>query len=396
MPGPCRADVRILLLSNHPKAPTGYGRAAGLIGPALRAHGHDVAYLATDHRIRYEDDYLGDPVFSASRGTFGFDIIGRYMREWEGDVLVSLHDLWTSEPGRIEEREWAWVPWFPIDSEPVMPAVAARLPHADARACFTAWGAAQCAALGFETAHVPLPLHPAFTPEASEPAAVELDIPAGAFLFGNVSAMVSGHISRKSHPQIIMAFARMAERHDDAYLYMHCPPRSTDGHDYLALVRHLGIEDRVIFVDSDDYNIGSFSVEDMADLYRRFDCMVLPSASEGFGYPLLEAQACGTPVIASGWMGMPELAWSGAMISPDRSEPVWMVSNATWRVPHVAAIHDAMEKAYAQGRRRVPAGLSGVIRERFTPLKLAGDLLDVVEAATMTDHIRTVPSGPVR
>jgi glycosyltransferase involved in cell wall biosynthesis len=46
------------------------------------------------------------------------------------------------------------------------------------------------------------------------------------------------------------------------------------------------------------------SLERLVELYRLADCLVLPTRGEGWGMPVLEAMACGTPAIATAWSGM--------------------------------------------------------------------------------------------
>lgn len=56
-------------------------------------------------------------------------------------------------------------------------------------------------------------------------------------------------------------------------------------------------------------------------LYAGCDAFVFPSWSEGFGWPVVEAQACGAPVIASNLQPMPEIGGSGALYAaPDQPE----------------------------------------------------------------------------
>ncbi|QTE30228.1 glycosyltransferase [Pengzhenrongella sicca] len=47
-----------------------------------------------------------------------------------------------------------------------------------------------------------------------------------------------------------------------------------------------------------------FAGYQMGSLYRSADCFVLPTRGEGWGQPVLEAMACGLPVIATGWSGV--------------------------------------------------------------------------------------------
>jgi phosphatidylinositol alpha-1,6-mannosyltransferase len=64
------------------------------------------------------------------------------------------------------------------------------------------------------------------------------------------------------------------------------------------MTRKLGMEDRVGL-------LGYVPDEDIPVLYSSADVFVLPSRSEGFGLVLLEAMACGTPVIGADAGGIP-------------------------------------------------------------------------------------------
>jgi glycosyltransferase involved in cell wall biosynthesis len=59
---------------------------------------------------------------------------------------------------------------------------------------------------------------------------------------------------------------------------------------------------------------------DLPELYRRADALLFPSWLEGFGLPLLEAMACGAPVVTSDRSSMPEVAGDAALLV-DPSDP---------------------------------------------------------------------------
>lgn len=76
-------------------------------------------------------------------------------------------------------------------------------------------------------------------------------------------------------------------------------------------VRKLKMEDRVKC-------LGHVSDEELVLLYSGASLMVYPSLYEGFGLPILEAMACGCPVISSNTSSMPEVAGDAAiLVSPD-------------------------------------------------------------------------------
>jgi glycosyltransferase involved in cell wall biosynthesis len=65
---------------------------------------------------------------------------------------------------------------------------------------------------------------------------------------------------------------------------------------------------------------GYFPSEDLAALYSAAEALIYPSLIEGFGFPILEAFACGTPVITSDRTSLPEVAGDAALlVNPDSS-----------------------------------------------------------------------------
>lgn len=71
-------------------------------------------------------------------------------------------------------------------------------------------------------------------------------------------------------------------------------------------VELLGLADDVIFT-------GRVPEEDLPPLYSGADCFLMPSLYEGFGIPVLEAMACGAPVVCSTASSLPEVAGDAAL-----------------------------------------------------------------------------------
>jgi len=72
-------------------------------------------------------------------------------------------------------------------------------------------------------------------------------------------------------------------------------------------VKNLNMEKEVTF-------LGFVDDSDLPKLYTAADLFVFPSLHEGFGLPILEAMACGAPVITSNVFCMPEVAGGAAVL----------------------------------------------------------------------------------
>jgi glycosyltransferase involved in cell wall biosynthesis len=70
-------------------------------------------------------------------------------------------------------------------------------------------------------------------------------------------------------------------------------------------IERLGLRDQV-------HVLGYVPTEQLVALYNLADCLAFPSLYEGFGLPVVEAMACGTPVVASRRGALPEVARSAA------------------------------------------------------------------------------------
>jgi len=121
------------------------------------------------------------------------------------------------------------------------------------------------------------------------------------------------HVGRnfyKNRETVLRVFARIHRRHPDARLLF--VGGATEA--LAGAVREEGLGDRVHFAD----HVPS---EKMAALYTTATLLLFPSLYEGFGYPVLEAQLCGTPVICSNAGSLPEVAGDGAILfAPDDVE----------------------------------------------------------------------------
>ena len=79
-------------------------------------------------------------------------------------------------------------------------------------------------------------------------------------------------------------------------------------------VEALGVGRRVHFT-------GYVADDDLPTLYNLADLFVFPSRYEGFGLPVLEAMACGTPVVCSNASSLPEVAGEAALLVPSDDAP---------------------------------------------------------------------------
>jgi glycosyltransferase involved in cell wall biosynthesis len=117
---------------------------------------------------------------------------------------------------------------------------------------------------------------------------------------------------RKDLPTLLRAFALLGPSAKDVCLALAGRPGWLYEQVY-DLVKSLGLSDRVRF-------LGGVPGGDLPALYSGARLFVLPSLYEGFGMPVLEAMACGAPVVCANTSSLPEIAGDAALLFPPGDE----------------------------------------------------------------------------
>ena len=342
-------SLRILWSANAPWAPTGYGIQGKYLLPRLRALGHEVANFAWYGLQGGMMNLDGMMIYPAVADMWGTDVVGAHCQHFKADVLISLQDNWVL-PANYTERvhPTLWASWFPVDSDPIPEQVAAISRTADYPIVYSKFGLAQARNVGIEATYIPHGVDTkAFRPlnaqERAE-ARIKLGFPQDAFVCVMVAAN-KGYPSRKSFAENIQAFAEFRSRHPNAYLYLHTLATTQHGGVDIQRILHacnLPVE-CVKLVDQYSYVIG-LPADYLTAMYGAADVLMAASMGEGFGIPIIEAQACGCPVITTNWTSMPELTFNGYTTQPVQR---WWTPLNTWAcVPSIANIIEALERIY--------------------------------------------------
>lgn len=165
---------------------------------------------------------------------------------------------------------------------------------------------------------------------------------------------------RKNLVRLVQAFAKVEMQNAKREIHLVLAgKRGWLFNELFDLVDHFGLRRRVLFP-------GYVADEDKAALLSGALVFVFPSLHEGFGLPVLEAQACGCPVITSTTSSLPEVAGDAALLV-DPEEP--------------SAIAAAMQRTAAEPGVRealIERGLRNV--RRFSWETCARTALNVIES----------------
>lgn len=337
--------MKILWHSVAPWCGTAYGQQTALWVPRIASLGHEVAVSAFSGLHGAALDWQGHTVYPGGSHLYGADSLPRHARHFRPDLVIALCDAWALGPVAMAGLPIAC--WVPIDCTPLGRADRIALSRGKAQTiAVSRHGEKMLTDAGHGPLLVPHGIDTAvFAPPAESPEALREELGLGGrFVAGIVAA--NSDERRKGWFEQLSAFARLHGRHGDAVLIAHTSPSQKGGLDLRGLATDLGIAGAVIW--TDDYAAGNGDVTpaQMARTYAAMHLLSSCSLGEGFGIPIAEAQAVGTPAVATNASAMAEVC-GGWLVD---GQPTWHPGHkARWVVPSIAAIDRVYEKAYQRG-----------------------------------------------
>jgi glycosyltransferase involved in cell wall biosynthesis len=143
-------------------------------------------------------------------------------------------------------------------------------------------------------------------------------------------AYVGKPTERRNLSPLIRAFAVLKKEKHISHRLLIVGANLPGTSPFRRVIAELGLDAEVVV-------IGYANHDELVWVYNAADLFVYPSSYEGFGMPVLEAMACGTPVIALNNTAFPEFAGGVAHLLPDASVNTLaegisaVLSDAAWR-----------------------------------------------------------------
>jgi glycosyltransferase involved in cell wall biosynthesis len=377
--------MKILIHSNAPWAGTGYGTQTAVLIEQFRHLGHSVKVSAF-YGLQGAALHISSEVevLAGSKDSYGNDMLLAHCQVHKPDVVVTLLDIWVLNPELLNMVKPFSI--IPVDHDPIPEAVVEGCKQVGQPIAMSKFGLEQMKGAGIEKAvYIPHALNMSLYEVIDRADARKLTgLPQDKFVVGMVLAN-KGAPSRKAFDQQIRAFAAFKKKYPDSVLYMHTDSKGYQGENLLRICELAGLKQGDFYIcDQYRYLNGNFSTANMVRLYNSFDVVLNATRGEGFGLPILESQACGTPVIVTDFSSMSELCYSGWKVG--YVDKVFTALDSYQVIPDVKQIEAALEQAYL-------ARDDGTYRD--TARKGAEEYSHLLVADTMWKPLlETVPAKP--
>lgn len=352
--------LRLLYSSNAFWAASGYGVQGKSLLPRLaelpvfggepgskagRENIAQFAWYGLDGGIDYKEGFRIYPKFD---DPYGNDVIGAHTRHFGANVVIPLIDAWVLKDVAKNVAPALFCPWLPIDHDPVPAAVLRGIEGAYMPLTYAKWGHELLTRAGVENTYIPHGIETSvFKVMHDRETVAKFKRELTGLDNAHLSVMVAankGLPDRKWFQGQLECWRDFAADKPHARLYIHSlPSQHHGGWNFEELAARVGIQGRLVFPNPYEYRLG-YPPEFLTIVYNAADVLLSVSRSEGFGIPIIEAQACGCPVVVTNFSAMPELVRWGHLVDVASLELTGMMSYQA--IPSKASMLDKLQRLY--------------------------------------------------
>ena len=334
--------MRILIYSHPPYAQTGFGTVI------RNLHRH----LAKEHEVFIlpivcdpsQTIKVNDAIILSAPGPLehSWKWVKHWVEELHIDLVIQHFDIWMLKGGWIKEISCPVITYAPVDCTPLPDGFIETTEGAKLNIAMSKFAEDHFLANNMPCRYIP---HGVDLELFNFVEGAKKQIFGDGFIVGIFST--NGSI-RKNIAGQMQAFKIFSENAPDAKLYMHMQSHKStpDSIDIYRYAVRLGIENKIITPNPMQYAAG---IPDSAlpQLYSGIDVMLQCSLGEGFGLPILEAQACGVPVIGTQCSAITEIIGNGGITISEGVPITFAYSLSSMFMPQPKAIAAALYDVYA-------------------------------------------------
>ena len=366
--------LRILWNSDKITGQSAYSRVTREMCVRTAMLGHKVGHvpMGSANKLGHLEKW-GILIHHSGDDPFNEDVIVDYYVEWKADMVIHLKEPWVFR----NVHRWAInnVFWGIIDHSPVSPLITSKLQTTFKILVPSHHAQRELIQAGIERSRIHYVPHgvrtDVFRPLEDKASCRKLfGLEPDDFVVG----IVARNQARKMIPHMMKGYKRFLEMNPDikdAHLFLWTNVYPTTGAvrpimgvadvgvNLLNEMHNLGISsgpNDARWMDPNDFNklmrLGGLKdwdpnpeEPDMVKLYGSFDVLLHCTGGEGFGFPLIEAQSCGIPVVATEYSAMPELVGAGLTVRP-QDYLVINTPGTRYAVADVDEMAEALTKIY--------------------------------------------------
>jgi len=339
----------------------------------LAQAGHKVAHIPTGFANHMGIQSLdnGVRIYESGNTPFSEDVVEEHYMHFKADMLISLKETWCFN--LLPFLPINYVPHCIIDHEPLSPLITYGLGTTYRNIAITRFGQRMLKNAGFSSTYIPHGVDcNIFKPilEHKKECRKLWFLDEDSFVIG----IVAMNRARKMIPRMLRGFKRFKEINPDVKAQLMLwtdirPPAQPEDTpmgigdvsvDLLPEMVELGIIPSTVLPHSklikhgipdwsgDNYQSGW----DMVKLYGAMDVLLNCTGGEGFSLPLVEAQACGVPVICTDYAGGPEQVGAGLVV-PYSDYVILNTPGTRYALCDTEKMAEALTKIYNADREKL-------------------------------------------